>query len=219
MRNLRQGSPARRRGFTLIELLVVISIVGLLIALLLPAVQAARESSRRAQCVNNLKQIGLALHDYHGSHQTFPPGYVSGFDDQGNDTGPGWGWAAMLLPRFEQTPLFNSINFDLAIEDPADLTGRLPSIGSFLCPSDPHPPTYWAVDRDVATGAPRRNICEVAATNYIGMYGVGEPGPPETASSSATARSGPATSRMGWPRRSPSASGRTGWARRRGSAP
>ena len=167
----------KRRAFTLIELLVVISIIAVLIALLLPAVQAARESARRAQCVNNLKQLGLALHNYEGTHLTFPPGYVSNFNATGDDTGPGWGWAAMLLPQFEQSPIFNSINFNLAIEQPSNLTGRLPSVGVFACPSDPHPPTYWAIDRDASTGAPRRNICEVASSNYVGMYGTGEPGP------------------------------------------
>ncbi len=166
-----------RRAFTLIELLVVISIIGLLMALLLPAVQAAREAARRAQCVNNLKQLGLALHNYEGTHRAFPSGYVSDFNATGDDTGPGWGWAPMLLPQFEQTPLYNSINFNLAIEQPANLTSRLPTIGIFDCPSDPHPPSYWAVNRDIATGAPRRNICEMASSNYVAMYGTGEPGP------------------------------------------
>jgi prepilin-type N-terminal cleavage/methylation domain-containing protein/prepilin-type processing-associated H-X9-DG protein len=165
------------RAFTLIELLVVIAIIGLLIAFLLPAVQAAREAARRAQCVNNLKQIGLALYNYEQTHKVFPPGYVSNFDSGGNDTGPGWAWAAMLLPQFEQTPVFNAINFALAIEAPANSTARLANIRNFLCPSDPTASAYWAVKRDFATGAPLENICQVASSNYVGMYGIGEPGP------------------------------------------
>ena len=164
-------------GFTLIELLVVLGIIAALIALLLPAVQSAREAARRAQCVNNLKQIGLALHSYEGTLRTFPPGYVSNFDARGNDTGPGWGWAAMLLPQVEQTPVFNAINFGLPIESPGNLTGRLPLVNSFLCPSDTVQPSWWAVNRNVATGAAVQNNCQVAASNDVGMYGTGEPGP------------------------------------------
>ena len=172
------SSPTdRRSGFTLIELLVVIAIIAVLIALLLPAVQAAREAARRTQCVNNLKQIGLALLNYEGNLHAFPPGYVSNFDAQGNDTGPGWGWAAMLLPQFEQTPLYNAINVNLAIEQPANVTGRLVVINNFLCPSDTVQPFWWAVNRNAATGAPVQNICQVAPSNYIGMYGISEPGP------------------------------------------
>jgi prepilin-type N-terminal cleavage/methylation domain-containing protein/prepilin-type processing-associated H-X9-DG protein len=173
----RQHAARGRRGFTLIELLVVIAIIAILISLLLPAVQASREAARRAQCVNNLKQLGLALHAYEGAQRTFPPGYVSSFDREGNDIGPGWGWSGMLLPQFEQAPLFNSINFNLAIEEPANLTSRMPSVNVFDCPSDPHPATYWAVQRDISTGAPRRDICQVASSNYVAMYGNGEPGP------------------------------------------
>jgi prepilin-type N-terminal cleavage/methylation domain-containing protein/prepilin-type processing-associated H-X9-DG protein len=171
--------PFRRRGaaFTLIELLVVIAIIAVLIALLLPAVQSAREAARRAQCVNNLKQIGLALHNYEGALRTFPPGYVSSFDSRGNDTGPGWGWAAMLLPQFEQAPAYGALNFSRAIEDPGNVTGRLVLVGSFLCPSDTVLPSWWAVNRDTATGATVQKICQVAASNYVGMYGTGEPGP------------------------------------------
>jgi prepilin-type N-terminal cleavage/methylation domain-containing protein/prepilin-type processing-associated H-X9-DG protein len=172
-------SPARlpvRRAFTLIELLVVISIIGVLIALLLPAVQAAREAARRAQCVNNLKQIGLAMQSYHANIQVFPPGYVSKFDTSGNDTGPGWGWAAMLLPQFEQTVMYSAINFDIAIEDPSNRTTRMANITVFLCPSDTVRTCWWAVARDTS-GAPLWNICQVGPSNYVGMYGTGEPGP------------------------------------------
>ena len=170
-------SLRRVRGFTLIELLVVISIIGVLVALLLPAVQAAREAARRAQCVNNLKQIGLALHNYEGIHQSLPPGYVSTFDATGTDLGPGWGWAAMILPQIEQTNIFSSTNFSRAVEAPANLTARLVVVNNFLCPSDRVESSWPAVDRDLLTGAPRREICRVAPSNYVGMNGFSEPGP------------------------------------------
>lgn len=169
-------SPTRR-GFTLIELLVVIAIIALLVALLLPAVQAAREAARRSQCVNNQKQIGIALQNYHDTVGTLAPGYVSTFDTAGNDSGPGWGWAAMLLPQFEQTSLFNAINFNLPVEAQANSTARLTNVAAFLCPSDPTASVFSAVNRDVATGASRSNICQVAPSNYVAMYGNGEPGP------------------------------------------
>jgi prepilin-type processing-associated H-X9-DG protein/prepilin-type N-terminal cleavage/methylation domain-containing protein len=165
----------RGSAFTLIELLVVISIIGLLIALLLPAVQAAREAARRAQCVNNLKQVGLALQNYHGSFLTLPPGYISNFDPSGNDTGPGWGWAAMILPQVEQGPLFDAINFNVPIESPSNQTTRLNLVAGFLCPSDPVPPSWLATMRD-ASGIPTQSICQVATANYVGVYGTSDPG-------------------------------------------
>jgi prepilin-type N-terminal cleavage/methylation domain-containing protein/prepilin-type processing-associated H-X9-DG protein len=175
---MRTGIASRsRRAFTLIELLVVISIIGVLIALLLPAVQAAREAARRSQCVNNLKQIGLALHNYEGSRQVLPPGYVSAFDASGTDLGPGWGWASMILPQFEQTTTFSAVNFSTNVETPANQTARLVIVAGFLCPSDRVETSWPAVDRDLLTGAPKRVICQIAPSNYVGMNGISEPGP------------------------------------------
>ena len=102
-----------RRGFTLIELLVVIAIIAVLIALLLPAVQSAREAARRSQCTNNLKQIGLGLHNYHATHNTFPLGGTSNWSSYGYNANWGtWSAQALLLGYMEGQPLYNSINFN-----------------------------------------------------------------------------------------------------------
>ena len=176
-------TPSRRRGFTLIELLVVVAIIGILIGLTLPAVQAARESARRAQCANNLKQLGLALAAYSDTHGGLPPGYVSAYDVVNRrETGTGWGWGSMVLPWLEQRPFFDSINFSLNIEAPENQTARLTRVSAYLCPSDDDMPASWAA----ANGSvyiyggvlysAQDVICDVAGSNYIGVYGVGEPG-------------------------------------------
>ena len=137
------------RGFTLIELLVVIAIIAVLIALLLPAVQAAREAARRAQCVNNLKQLGLALHNYHDVSNSFPPGRIwkAGVNNCGynffqcQDTS----WFVLMLPQFEQQPLANAFNYALGVGGPlaplplgffANSTVTATKIAVFQCPSD-----------------------------------------------------------------------------------
>ncbi|QDU49244.1 DUF1559 family PulG-like putative transporter [Gimesia panareensis] len=165
-----------RRGFTLIELLVVIAIIGILVALLLPAVQQAREAARRTQCQNKLKQIGLALHGYHEIHNTLPPGYVSLYDSSGNDTGPGWGWASFLLPALDNVPAFQSIHFSTGIEDSANAKIRTQTFAVFLCPSDDARGQWPAKTYNPATGAPLNIVCDVGSSNYVGMYGISEPG-------------------------------------------
>jgi len=130
-------SLTTRQGFTLIELLVVIAIIAVLIALLLPAVQAAREAARRAQCVNNLKQIGLAVHLYESTHGVFPP----------SSQGPVYQFSALarLLPFLEQSSLLAALNFDLGLRangnapiQPANTTATRTAVATYLCPSDPN---------------------------------------------------------------------------------
>src|SRR5437588_8459259 len=101
-----------RRGFTLIELLVVIAIIAVLIALLLPAVQQAREAARRSQCRNNLKQLGIALHNYHDTHRVFPIGFLDTIWGTGEtNVSAGWSWGAYLLPYLDNAALYNQFNF------------------------------------------------------------------------------------------------------------
>jgi prepilin-type N-terminal cleavage/methylation domain-containing protein/prepilin-type processing-associated H-X9-DG protein len=175
MRRNEGRTPPQRGGFTLIELLVVIAIIAVLVGLLLPAVQKVREAAARTQCENNLHQIGLALHQYHDAARSFPPGYVSGWDANGNDTGPGWGWAAYLLPQMEQDGLYNALRFDQPIEAAVNDGARVMPIKSYVCPSDDAPPTFTAQRFDSA-GRPIASISQVASANYIGVFGVTEPG-------------------------------------------
>lgn len=122
-----------RTGFTLVELLVVIAIIGILLAILLPAVQMVREAARRTQCHNNLKQLGLALHNYHDTLKSLPPGWVS-FGDP--DDEPGWGLLAHALPFMELENLHNEIFFNLGIGNEKNAVSRLTQVQIFKCPSD-----------------------------------------------------------------------------------
>jgi prepilin-type N-terminal cleavage/methylation domain-containing protein/prepilin-type processing-associated H-X9-DG protein len=169
----------RRRGFTLIELLVVIAIIAVLIALLLPAVQSAREAARRAQCVNNLKQLGLAAHNYHDTNGKFPAGlYLHPvFGPPGLD----WNnssWLVLMLPQMEQQPLWNAVNFSIMWGDQLgggwrwsktqmgqqNMSVRMTVLNSLICPSDPSPNIdNFNADEIIGQMA--------AGTSYVGNVG------------------------------------------------
>ncbi len=171
----------KKKGFTLIELLVVIAIIAILIALLLPAVQQAREAARRTQCKNNLKQLGLALHNYHDVYQSFPGGqFVS---EPWMSSCPAgvcgcWAWPTMLLPYLDQAPLFNILqpntpwNLPQQTTNPATRAEMQKPLAMFRCPSDVGPDLN--TELKVPSTGPGNGNCttadciEIATSNYVG---------------------------------------------------
>jgi prepilin-type N-terminal cleavage/methylation domain-containing protein len=164
---------SKRRGFTLIELLVVIAIIAILIALLLPAVQQAREAARRTQCKNNVKQIGLALHNYHDNFLVFPPGAVV---NTSNTAAPyqGWGWNLMILPFMDQAPLYNRYNFSSTLQASAVAAGPSTTvIGALRCPSDTGIAVIQNFDVAATCNATATTVIQglVSRSNYPGVVG------------------------------------------------
>lgn len=170
--NLAASSPHDRFGFTLVELLVVIAIIGILIALLLPAVQAAREAARRSQCSNHFKQVGLAMHNYHSALRTFPPGIIMWDSDTKCSPGTpsrywGWGWSSMILPYMEQQTLYNSLDYKLTYSTAPNFALGATRISTFLCPSDPQGGELVSCCTGVQNGSNANE--DIAMTNMAGV--------------------------------------------------
>lgn len=178
-----RGRRRRTRGFTLIELLVVIAIVAILVALILPAVQYAREAARRTQCKNNLKQIGLGLFEYHNTNRRLPPGWVGVTSGQAaTDGSNGWGWGSMILPQIEQQSIFQSIDFKSHMISANNGPARIQRLSVFRCPTDTAPDT-WTIDSGpIGPGAIGMHgnrfhymvNVTLPTANYVGSFGTTE---------------------------------------------
>lgn len=172
----------RRNGFTLVELLVVIAIIGILIALLLPAIQSAREAARRASCTNNLKQMGLGLHLHHDSYNTLPAGWT-GYDPHTRradpEGEPGWGWGSHILPFMEETnTLKNYVRSESSITAPVNAQARTAIISLYRCPSDVGKSTFVYPEEQGAHEHEDGHEheadvppVELATSNYVGVFG------------------------------------------------
>ena len=160
----------RRHGFTLVELLVVIAIIAILIALLLPAVQAARAAARRLQCANNLKQVGVALHNYHSVHSVFPVGFWGNLYIPVNQE-DGWAWGTFILPYLEQGDINEA--FDFSLDSYRNFTVNRQAaahhVQVYICPDDPQAPELVGCCGDWMQGSHRHE--DVAMTNLAGVTG------------------------------------------------
>lgn len=155
-------------AFTLIELLVSIAIIAVLIALLVPAVERVRAAAARQACQNNLRQLGLACHNYHDAYKKLPASYTATkpYRDGSADTAPGWSWAAMLLPFLEQDNLYRSIDVNAPVDDPDNLAATATLVSGFVCPSDLLPGGAFSLTDD--SGA---TLAQAAPTSYAACVG------------------------------------------------
>jgi prepilin-type N-terminal cleavage/methylation domain-containing protein/prepilin-type processing-associated H-X9-DG protein len=178
MRSKLQLRAALRAGMTLIELLVVVAIIGTLVALVLPAVQAARESARRAHCQNNLRQIGVALHIYHGARRQLPMGCVDKRISSTNPAGRQLAWSAELLPQLEQPALWQRIDFQSAYDSAINSSAAIATVAIYICPST----TRTAPGREghvVANPLAQADMDAYrgAAIDYGGIFGAAQTSP------------------------------------------